>query len=189
MPIGNRKWATMVLGLVVLATLSAFGADDPKTKVHKAGELSFEAPIAWKSEKPTSSMRKAQLKLAAAEGDTEPAELVVFVFPKGAGTVEANIKRWASQFKDGEGKAPEPMVKALKGKNVEVTRVEIAGRFVAPVTPGSSEVVDKPGFRLLGAIVQTDDAGYFFKMIGPDKTMTSAKSDFDALIASMSKGD
>lgn len=189
MPNGNRKWASMVLCLVAFATLSVFGADDPKSKTHKAGELSFEAPIAWKSEKPTSSMRKAQLKLAAADGDSEPAELVVFVFPKGAGTVEANIKRWASQFKDGDGKAPEPMVKQVKGKNVEVTRVEIAGRYIAPLSPGSSEAVNKPGFRLLGAIVQTDDAGYFFKMVGPDKTMTSAKPGFDALIASMTKGD
>ena len=56
---------------------------------------------------------------------------------------------------------------------------------MSPETPGSSKVLDKPNFRLLGAIVQTGTTGYFLKMIGPDKTMIAARPGFDQLIASI----
>lgn len=171
---------------VAAAVLILAGADGDK-KAMKAGELSFDVPASWKAETPKSSMRKAQLKVAAAEGDAEPAELVLFVFPQGAGTVEANIARWEQQFVGADGGAARAQVVKAKGKNVDVTRVEVAGRYVAAVTPGAAEKNDKADFRLLGAIVQTADNGYFFKMVGPDRTMKSARAGFDAMIASITK--
>ena len=38
---------------------------------------------------------------------------------------------------------------------------------------------DKPNYRLLGAIVLTDDTGYFFKLTGPEKTVAAASKGFD----------
>jgi hypothetical protein len=73
----------------------------------------------------------------------------------------------------------------VKGKNVDVTRVETSGRYVAPEFPGSSRTLDKPNFRLLGAIVLTDTTGYFLKMVGPEKTMMAARPAFDVLIGSI----
>jgi hypothetical protein len=166
------------------AVLVAAGADGPSQKVD-AGGLSFQAPASWKATKPTSTMRRAQLSVAPAEGDPEPAELVVFAFPGGAGTVEANLKRWRDQFRDDDGNPPPIDSKKVKGKNVDVTRVEAAGRYVAAEFPGSSKILNKPNFRLLGAIVETDRAAYFLKMLGPDKTMVAARPAFDELISSI----
>src|SRR4029079_15721627 len=114
-------------------------------------------------------MRRAQLKVDPVEGDPEPAELVVFAFPGGAGTVEANVSRWQGQFKDKDGNLPKIESKTIKGKNVEVIRVETGGNFVAPEFPGSPKLMNKPDCHLLGAIVQTPRTAYFFKMIGPDQ--------------------
>ncbi len=166
------------------ATLIAIGADAPPQTID-AGGMTFQAPASWKSSKPSSTMRRAQLKVDPTEGDPEPAELVVFAFPGGAGTVEANVGRWQSQFKDKDGKPPEIESKKTKGKNVEVIRVETGGHFVAPESPGSPKLLNKPDFHLLGAIVQTPSTGYYFKMIGPEKTMAAAEADFDRLIASI----
>jgi hypothetical protein len=171
---------------VALAVLLLAGAEDA-TKPIKAGELAFDVPASWKAEQPRSQMRKAQLKVAPVEGDSEPAELVLFVFPNGAGTVEANIARWEQQFVGEGGKPAKAEVKKAKGKNVEATRVEVSGHYVAAVTPGAAEKNDKPDYRLLGAIVQTPEAGYFFKMVGPDKTMKAARAGFDAMVASIAK--
>ncbi len=171
---------------VAFAVLLLAGADDA-TKPIKAGELAFEVPASWKVEQPRSQMRKAQLKVAPVEGDSEPAELVLFVFPNGAGTVEANIARWEQQFLGEDGKSAKAEVKKTKGKNVDATRVEVSGRYVAAVTPGADEKNNKPEYRLLGAIVQTPDAGYFFKMVGPDKTMKAARAGFDAMVVSIAK--
>jgi hypothetical protein len=169
---------------VVLGGLG-LGADAP-TQTIDAGGLTFQVPTAWKSSPPTSTMRRAELKVAPAEGDTEPAELVVFAFPGGAGSVEANIKRWQGQFKDEKGNPPRIDSKTVKGKNVDVTRVETAGHYFPMTFPGQPKQVDRPNYRLLGAIVQAGETAYFLKMVGPDKTMQAARPDFDQLIASVS---
>ncbi|MEJ7637355.1 MAG: hypothetical protein WKF75_05015 [Singulisphaera sp.] len=171
------------LGAIAVA-LIAIGADAPPQTI-EAGGMTFQAPASWKSSKPSSTMRRAQLKVDPAEGDPEPAELVVFAFPGGAGTVEANVSRWQAQFKDKDGKPPKIVSKTIKGKNVEVIRVETGGHFVAPESPGSPKLLNKPDFHLLGAIVQTPSTGYFFKMIGPEKTMAAAEAGFDRLITSI----
>ena len=103
----------------------------------------------------------------------------------GAGGVEANIKRWQSQFRDESGSPPKVETKTVKGKNVDVVRVETSGRYVAPEFPGSPKTLDKPNFRLLGAIVVTDSASYFLKMVGPEKTMVGARPAFDELVRSI----
>jgi hypothetical protein len=160
------------------------GADGP-TQTIDAGGLTFQAPAAWKSSPPSSQMRRAELKVAPVEGDKEPAELVVFAFPGGAGSVEANVKRWQSQFKDADGNSPPIDSKVIKGKNVEVTRVEIAGHYYPSQFPGRPREPDRPNYRLLGAIVQAGGTGYFLKMTGPDKTMQAVRPEFDQLVASI----
>ena len=170
-------------GTIALILLG-LGADAP-TQTIKARGLTFRAPAAWKSSMPSSPFRIAQLKVEPAEGDADPAELVVTAFAGGAGSVEQNLARWRSQFRDKDGNPPKIESKTVPGKNTEVLRVEVAGRYVAPKVPGGSEVLDKPNYRLLGAIVQTSKIAYFFKMLGPDKTMVAARPDFDALLASI----
>src|SRR6478609_1628602 len=69
----------LALGSVALV-LCGLGADTP-TQTIDAGGLTFQAPASWKSAKPTSTMRKAQLSVEPVKGDPEPAELLVFAFP------------------------------------------------------------------------------------------------------------
>ena len=174
----------LTVGLVAgLVGVSVAAQEESQTV--KAGALSFKAPVKWKKETPKSSMRQAQLRVEPAAGDDEAAELVVFAFPNGAGSVESNIDRWEKQFIDADRKTPKAKVEKKKGMNVDVTRVEITGRFVAPVTPGAAARNDKANYRLLGAIVETKDVGYFFKLTGPDKTVSAASNGFDGLIESM----
>ena len=130
------------IGILALA----LGADEPK-KTIEAGGLSFQAPDSWKSIPTRSTMRKAQLQVEAVQGDDFPALLVVYAFPGGAGTVEANVKRWQSQFKDADGNPPKIESKTVKGKNVEVTRVETSGHYKPSPFPASppSPSVRTPG--------------------------------------------
>ena len=171
--------AAIAVGFLLL------GADDT-TETIKVRGISFEIPKTWKSVKPSSAMRLTQIKVGPEKGDTEAAELVLFAFPGGGGTVDANLARWKLQFEGKDGNAPEIITDTRKGKNVEVTFAETSGRFVAAVTPGAAEKFDKSDWRLLGAIVQSNDTGYYFKMVGPDKTMKAAKPAFEAMIKSMS---
>ena len=122
------------------------------------------------------------MSVAAAEGDADPAEFALFAFPGGAGTVQANLDRWQKQFSDKEGNPPEIIKETSKGKDgLEVTFAETHGHFVTAAMPGVKKM-DKENWRLLGAIVQSDDTSYFIKMVGPDKTMKAAKKDFEAML-------
>ena len=168
---------------VAILVFSA-GADDPKKRVD-AGGLSFDAPQSWKMIPSRSLMRKAQLQVEPVAGDEFPALLVVYAFPGGAGSVDANVKRWQDQFLDAEGKPPRIERKAVRGKNVEVTRVETAGRYKPLPVPGMAPEPERENARLLGAIVVTERVGYFLKMVGPDKTMTLSRPAFDELLTSI----
>jgi hypothetical protein len=178
----RRFVSTGLFALAVVGTLS--GADEPKQTVD-AGGLTFEAPPTWKSSPPESQMRRAQLKVQAVDGDDYPAELVVFAFPGGAGTVDANIERWRKLFKDKDGNPPEAETKKVKGKNVEVTRVETSGHYYPAKFPGRPAEPDRPDARLMGAIVIGDGASFFIRMVGPNKTMNKIRPEFDELLSSL----
>ena len=171
-------------GLVGLAvSVLLCGADDATQKIDAKG-LTFEAPASWKSSPPSGSMRRAELKVQPIDGDAFPGELVVYAFPGGVGPVQANLERWKSQFKDKDGNSPQVETKKLRGKNVEVTRAETSGHYHPAQFPGRSEP-DRDDARLLGAIVVTDQVTYVIKMVGPDKTMSKIRPDFDALLATI----
>jgi hypothetical protein len=178
-----RRSVCGVLGMAV-GTLLLAGADDAKRTIN-AGGLKFEAPKSWKSSPPTSQMRKAELKVDPIEGDDYPAELAVYAFPGGAGSVEDNLKRWQRQFKDQDGNPPAIESKKVQGKNVEVTRAETHGEYHPAQFPGQPAQPVRPNARLLGAIVMGDDVSYYIRMVGPDKTMTKLRPDFDALLSTI----
>ena len=180
----TRRWG-LGLGVVAVLVSSLAVAADEKSRTIDAGGLTFEVPAAWTSSKPSNAMRKAQLTIKPVEGDSEPAELVVTSFPGGAGGVKANLDRWQKQFRDADDSPPKIETKTVPGKNVEVVRAEVAGRYVAALFPGSPQSNNKPNFRLLGAIVEAGDTTYFIKLVGPEKTMLDARPAFDTLLGTI----
>jgi len=170
---------------VLAAVAALIGADEPKTQTIEARGLTFEAPKDWKKVETTSRMRAAQLKVDPVDGDDFPAELVVYVFPGGAGSVDDNVERWRKQFKDENGAAPKVETQKVQAKSLEASRVEIAGHYHPTSFPGLPPEKDRANARLLGAIVTTDKFGYFLKMVGPDKTMKEISPKFDELIKSL----
>jgi hypothetical protein len=140
-------------------------------------EVTYDAPHGWTVGK-TRPMIKAAYVVPKADGDAEDGELTV---SQVGGTVDQNLQRWAQQLdkKPGDAKRSERTVNGLA-----VTIVEIHGTFGGMAMPGAPPPVKKPGFGLLGAIVQTSPPT-FFKLTGPDKTVAAARRDFDALVASV----
>jgi hypothetical protein len=179
-----RRFASLGTAALAVAIMLP-GADGPKQTID-AGGLTFEAPAAWKSDPPPAGgMRRAQLKVQPVDGDDYPAELVVFAFGGGAGSVEANVERWRNFFKDKDGNPPKAVTKKVKGKNVEMTRVETSGHYYPARFPNRPAEPDRPDARLLGAIVIGDGTSFFIRMVGPNKTMNKLSADFDELLGSV----
>ncbi|RUL87572.1 hypothetical protein [Tautonia sociabilis] len=173
-----------VIGLS-LALAPVVAAQETKTEQEtqkvEAGGLTFQVPSSWKVNRPTNQMRLVEIEVPPAEGDDKPGELVLFAFPGGAGTVQANVQRWRAQFVDEQGRNPEVETETIKANGAEITLVETAGRYVTQIP----RPVDEPGFRLLGGIYPTRQVGYFFKLVGPDATITAARPAFKAMLESM----
>jgi len=183
-PAPRRLSAALAARATVLAAAAASGADD-KTQTVDGRGITFEAPTDWKLEAPKSEMRRAQLKIEPAKDDKQGAELILFAFPGGAGSVDANVERWQRMFRDKDGNPPKVDVKTVKGQNTDVNRVEIAGNYTPMTFPGQQKQASRDNYRLLGAIVITPETGYFLRMVGPEKTVAGAREDFDKLVKSL----
>jgi hypothetical protein len=147
------------------------------------GDLKFTPPADWIAEKPTSAMRKAQYRLPKAEGDPEDAELIVFYFAGSGGGVQANVDRWIGQFSKPDGS---PVTDAKTAKKtvhgIPVTTVDVGGTFVGGM---GTDAGAKTNYRMLGAVAESQNGPWFFKLTGPAKTVTRWEQGFQSLLGSI----
>ena len=147
------------------------------------GSVTFESPAGWEYEHPNSAMRRAQFGVRAEEGT---AGLVVYFFGnQGAGSSEANIERWVSQFKNPDGSALRDAVPTKrKIAGFEVTQVEVAGTYVGGMGAGASEQAQSDQ-RMIATIVETPGGPYYFKFLGDDTVVKNNQPALEALLGSM----
>lgn len=146
-----------------------------------AGELAWDAPASFESAPNPNAMRKATYKIKRAAGDTEDAELSI---SQAGGSVDANITRWVGQFSQKSDDSPKRT--ELKVNDIKVTVAEIKGTFAGSGMPGMPAQDPKSSYAMLGAIAETPSGElWFFKMTGPEKTVTAARADFDKLVNSL----
>lgn len=149
------------------------------------GRLTFTAPEGWKPRPAASTMRVAEFVLPKVDGDPEDADLVVYYFGRSqGGDVEANINRWLGQMSQPDGRPSKDVATraAATVNGLEITMLELPGRYVAEVRPGASKTFNKPDFRMRTAVIRTPAGPYFLKMLGPDKTVRKWSDSFAAFI-------
>ncbi len=149
--------------------------DDLSTHVVKAGALSLEVPTTWVYSQPTSPFRVAQFAIPGVKED-ESAELVVFFFKGGGGTVEANLDRWVRQF---EANGRQSRLTTGKCRQGSFFLADVTGTYNKPIGPPIRRQTRRtPGSKMLAAIVQTNMGNYFLKLTGPQKTTAAVAASF-----------
>ena len=135
--------------------------------------LVFAASEGWTEETPANPMRKAQYVLPGAPVNGADATAVVFHFPAGAGTVDANIERWASQFEQADGSSSMDRIQRMQRRvdGMLVHEVQIGGRYVAETSPGSGERLDEAEWKMMAAVFESDHGNYYLKCVGPRATI------------------
>ncbi|MBI1899171.1 MAG: hypothetical protein HYS04_21940 [Acidobacteria bacterium] len=177
----DRVRSTLAILALAASAAPAFAA--------AAGGLEWTAPATWKAQ-PERPMRAATYAVPRAPGDREDGECAVFYFGPGqGGGVDANIKRWIGQFDAPGGGAADRLAKISRGtvNGLPVTRIDLAGTYKPSGGPMMQAGAPKPGYRLLGAIVEGPQGAVFFKFTGPEKTVAAQKGAFDALLKSVSR--
>lgn len=146
----------------------------------------WTVPSGWKAEPPANPTRRAQYRVSGPGGD---GEFVVFYFGPGQGGDPAsNAERWAAQFEPPAGQAAAAKkTRTLKAAGMNVLVVEASGAYLAGSMTGG-QVVRKPDWALLGAIVEGPDANWYFKLTAPRKTVEAQRAAFDGLLKSLKRG-
>jgi len=103
------------------------------------------------------------------------------------GGVQANVDRWYGQFTQPDGSATKDKAstKTLKLAGSTVTLVDVSGTYKdSPGGPfAGGKTVDRPGYRMLAAIVETPASqSYFLKFYGPAATVAKHADGFRAMV-------
>jgi len=147
-----------------------------------AAGITWTPPAAWTTGK-GSAMRVATYLVPGAKG-AEGGECAVFYFGPGqGGGIDDNVTRWERQFKEQPGAKRDRRTVA----GLTVNLVDIEGTYMSPGGGMMQSQGEKPGYRLLGAIVEAPQGNVFFKLTGPAGTIQAAQAGFDALIASLKR--
>jgi hypothetical protein len=179
-----------VAAFAAQASVPAARAEDKKAETKKIefGTLKGDAPAGWEALEAKPPFRIAQYKIAKAEGDAADATLIVYYFGEGGGGgVDENVKRWAGQFKQPDGKDSKDVAKVDKHEHdgLKITTVDVSGTYLDKPFPQSPNVTEREKYRMLAAIVECEKGPYFLKLTGPEKTVEAAKAGWEGLLKSL----
>jgi hypothetical protein len=171
--------------------LAADDKKDDKGTVVEIGALKSRTPADWKEQEVSDTARSAgrllYFHVPHAKGDERDAEMFVFHFREGGGAEADNIKRWKGMFIPPAGKTIDDVtkVKHTKVGDSKVTVVDIHGTYKykrAPFVP-DERAEKRPDQRLIAVIFDTKDGPYYFRFVGPAKTVEQHKKGFDRWVA------
>ena len=133
-------------------------------------------------------MRRAQYRVPGKAGD---GECTVFYFGPGqGGDPMQNAERWAEQFTLADGTPARSTMKTSEVAvgGLKIFMVEVAGTYKGGMTMTAAPAVPKPGYRLLGAVAPGPDANWYFKLTGPDETVSEQRNAFTSMVKSSRHG-
>ncbi len=166
-------------------------AQDEKTEAPKEetievvlaeGRLDFQAPKSWEKKQPKFNIVEAEFAPKSSKENVDPARLTIMA---SGGSVEANLERWIGQFSQEDSSDTEEHTKQEEKKvnGMKVHIVDIHGTYADSAGPFAGNAVQRKGYRMLGAIVETKVVGnYYFKMYGPKETMDEHEQRFRNMI-------
>jgi hypothetical protein len=174
----TRSFVTALVLALVVVPCSIVLADS-------AAGIRWTAPAQWKAEA-ARPMRAATYSIVLAAGDRGVAECVVNYFGPGqGGTIEANVERWKGQILGADGKPAAAKVTSRTVRGIRITIVDASGTYTGMGGPMAGGAKPVAGYRLLGAIAEGSGGNVFFKLTGPEKTISAEQPRFEQLLSSI----
>jgi hypothetical protein len=149
-----------------------------------AAGVHWTAPASWKAQA-ARPMRAATYVVPAVLDDKEDGECGIYYFGSGkGGSVDDNMKRWIGQIEPPQLEA-QPRKRTISGLNV--TTIDLSGTYTGAGGPMATTKTIKPGYRLLGAIVEAPEGLIFIKFTAPAKTVAANQVNFEDLLKSLAR--
>jgi hypothetical protein len=191
-----------ILGLMLLAGTAAWGRHShhpppaPPPPVFQVGGLQFTLPVGWLIEPSLTPARAAQWLVPppaaanAAAGSIGPAadgvQVVVFFFGPGiGGSAQENIAAWAGTIATPDGKpaTATPQTRTIAGH--KSTEVLFSGTYSQVNPQPGLPPTSKPGYALLGAVVENPGGTIYWRVTGPVAQLTAFQPVFDQMLGSL----
>jgi len=182
---------TLVSGVILVQLVSrgqpsADTAKETKTGINdsttssstRIGNLLANVPDSWMGIRPSSSLRLMEFRLGLVTDDATLA-----IFKNIGGSIDDNLERWSGQF----GYLLSDSEVNIRTENIngmQVSIISIIGTYTNRMA-FSKPTQPKPNYRLLGAIVDTRDGLYYFKLTGPNTVITGKIEEFTRFIKSL----
>ncbi len=157
--------------------LPAIESQDP-ARPPVGADLGVTPPEGWVVVEPASSMIQAEFALPKADGDQSDGRLTVM---RAGGSIDANVERWRKQFEELEEKP----IEELDVSGVKVTLVDLSGTFNEQRGMMMGPATKRPGYQMLGAIIQDPEGMLFVKAYGPKNTMAKHAAPFHSFVKSL----
>ena len=97
--------------------------------------------------------------------------------------VQENVDRWKNQFK---GTIDSPKQQEIELSGLKVTRVDFSGTF-SDQAGMMGPVTNRPGYRMIAAIISIDEQNYVIKVVGPQPTIASYAEAINAFVMSLKR--
>lgn len=172
---------------LLLATAAVTAAEPQTETAALAGpdvrflDLQSTMSAGWQAVTPSSSMRLAQFSIRDAERGGE-AETIFYYFGRGqGGSIDNNVARWRSQFRDDRGQMPEAGIRRFDVAGMAVTVAHIQGRYARGIGAGPGGE-GKPGQTLLAALVETHAGTVIIQLHGDTPLVDDLEPGFIAML-------
>lgn len=175
-----RPCVMLFAGALVLGAGTGSSQEPDKGTIVKIAGLEARTPADWVREKPANRLRSFQFRLPRAKDDKDDAELSVL--PDLPGNRKENLERWKDLFVPPDGKTVDDIARIEKFKigKVGITYLDMAGTYLQKDRPLGSKSVQKPHYRMLAVVFDTEDGAALIRVVGPERTVSIQKDAFDA---------
>ena len=176
-PAGDMESTTTTAGSDPASWVVSGPTDD--SSIARCAGLQFDKPALWGWITPTMRFRTLQYTVPGQDGEPA-ADLIFSVFGSGdGGPVDANIDRWAGQFRGLDGTPPREERSTIEVDGMTVKRIELEGSYA-----GMGAAAPRPGWAQLGVIIQAPGRNVYIRLLGPSPTVLANKDAFDSLVRS-----
>ena len=187
----QRPAIYLMVMLVACAAPAICGAQEEAEKSTDLqladGQLMMTAPGTWNVVEPKFNMIEAEFSVPRQGDDEKDGRLTIMA---AGGSVEANIQRWESQFSqpDGGSASEATTVDEMEIAGMKTHMVDISGTYADRAGGPTSPPVMRDNYRMLAAIIETDDLGtYFIKFYGGAETIDANEVAFEKFVKSLNK--
>lgn len=153
----------------------------------KVAGLQFTVPSKWTPEPASTPARVGQWRVPALHGiEGQEGEAAVLYFGQGVGgNTKENIEAWSASLVDAEGHPVPATVTTHQGGGFKITVVSIFGTYSEPApVPGIPPAL-RPGYGLLGAIIEGPLGNVYWRFTGPEPLATADLALFNKMVDSV----